>query len=276
MGTDKRARQKANRAAKLAEQESETKTETREATTKRVGIIVAVVAAIIAIFVLFSFLGGDDETSNEITFTPTPVPETEAEAPVEVQLASEIPSDFEPFSGTGVLASVEPSARDGAYNAVPDMTIDPSASYAAVLNTDAGAIRVELFADEAPIAVNNFVNLARDGFYDGLIFHRVMADFMAQGGDPTGTGTGGPGYTFEDEVDTGRIFDQAGLLAMANSGPATNGSQFFITFEPTPWLDGAHTIFGQLVGDPAVLDAITITESGGEPTVINSVRIVEG
>ena len=277
MGTDKRARQKANRAAKLAEQETETKSETREANTKRIGIIVAVVAAIIGLFVLFNFIGGDDDSaSNEITFTPTPAPETEAEAPAEVQLASEIPSDFAPFAGTGALASVEPSARNDAYNAVPDMTIDPAASYAAVLNTDAGAIRIELFADEAPIAVNNFVNLARDGFYDGLIFHRVMADFMAQGGDPTGTGTGGPGYTFEDEVDTGRIFDQAGLLAMANSGPATNGSQFFITFEPTPWLDGLHTIFGQLVGDAAVLDAITITESGGEPTVINSVRIVEG
>ena len=276
MGTDKRARQKANRAAKLAEQEAETKTETREANTRRIGIIVAVVAAIVGLFVLFSVLGGDDETSNEITFTPTPVPTTEADAPAEIQLASEIPADFVPFSGTGALAAVEPAARNGAYDALPDMTIDPAASYAAVLNTDAGAIRLELFADEAPIAVNNFVNLARDGFYDGLVFHRVMTDFMAQGGDPTGTGTGGPGYSFEDEVDSGRLFDGPGILAMANSGPATNGSQFFITFEPTPWLDGLHTIFGQLVGDPAVLDAITITESGAAPTVINSVRIVEG
>jgi len=259
MGTEKRARQKANRATKLAEQEVETKSETREANTRRVGIIVAVVAAIIGIFVLFGFLRGGDESSNEITFTPTPVPETEAEAPAEIVLASEIPSDFVPFSGAGTLTTVEPAARNEAYDAAPDMTIDPAASYAAVL-----------------IAVNNFVNLARDGFYDGLVFHRVMVDFMAQGGDPTGTGTGGPGYTFEDEVDTGRLFDQPGILAMANSGPATNGSQFFITFEPTPWLDGLHTIFGQLVGDAAVLDAITITESGAEPTVINSVRIVEG
>ena len=276
MGTEKRARQKANRAARLAEQEVETKSETREATTRRIGIIAAVVAAIIGLFVLFSVLGGDDESANEITFTPTPVPETEAEAPAAIELASEIPGDFEPFAGSGALSLVEPAARNAAYAAAPEMTIDPTASYAAVLNTDAGAIRLELFADEAPLAVNNFVSLARDGFYDGLTFHRVRADFMAQGGDPTGTGTGGPGYTFEDEVDTGRLFDRAGLLAMANAGPATNGSQFFITFEPTPWLDGLHTIFGQLVGDVAVLDGITITDSGAQPTVINSVRIVEG
>lgn len=276
MGTEKRARQKANRATKLAEQEVETKSETREANTRRVGIIVAIVAAIIGLIVLFGFVRGGDDSSSEITFTPTPVPSTEAAAPEVIELASDIPGDFEPFAGTGALSLVEPAARNAAYASAPAMTIDPNASYAAVLNTDAGAIRLELFADEAPLAVNNFVNLARDGFYDGLSFHRVMPDFMAQGGDPTGTGTGGPGYTFEDEVDTGRLFDRAGLLAMANAGPATNGSQFFITFEPTPWLDGLHTIFGQLVGDAAVLDGITITEAGAEPTMINSVRIVEG
>lgn len=282
MGTEKRARQKANRAAKLAEQEVETKSETREAKTRRVGIIVAVVAAIIGIFVLFSLLRGGDETSNEITFTPTPVPETEADAPAVIQLASEIPSDFIPFSGVGTLSTVEPSARNGAYDAAAEMTIDPTASYAAVLNTDAGAIRLELFADEAPLAVNNFVNLARDGFYDGLVFHRVIPNFMAQGGDPAGDGTGGPGYSFADEFDSGRVFDQRGQLAMANAGPATNGSQFFITFIPTTNLTGVHTIFGQLVGDDSVLDGIALTEdenrqpTGNAPTVINSVSIVEG
>ena len=178
MGTEKRARQKANRATKLAEQEVETKSETREANTRRVGIIVAVVAAIIGIFVLFGFLRGGDESSNEITFTPTPVPETEAEAPAEIVLASEIPSDFVPFSGAGTLTTVEPAARNEAYDAAPDMTIDPAASYAAVLNTDAGAIRLELFADEAPLAVNNFVNLARDGFYDGLVFERITLSLI--------------------------------------------------------------------------------------------------
>lgn len=278
MGTDKRARQKANRAAKLAEQEAEEKTETRNRITRRVGFWVAIGAAIVAIFVLFNVLGGDDDgPSDAITIAPTPAPVSDEEvaAPTEPELASEVPADFEPFAGTGALSDVEPAARNGAYDAAPELTIDTTASYAAVLDSDVGTIRLELFAAEAPLAVNNFVNLARDGFYDGTTFHRVMQDFMAQGGDPTGTGTGGPGYAFEDEVDTGRLFDQRGLLAMANSGPDTNGSQFFITFGPTDWLDGLHTIFGQLVGDDSVLDEIVLT-GDSEPTVINSVRIIEG
>jgi cyclophilin family peptidyl-prolyl cis-trans isomerase len=136
------------------------------------------------------------------------------------------------------------------------MEIDPAKKYTALIKTDVGDIKLELFADKTPITVNNFVHLARTGFYNGGTFHRVIEDFMAQGGDPTGTGTGGPGYEFMDEIVPDLKFDQPGLLAMANAGPNTNGSQFFITFKPTPWLDGQHTIFGKVIEGADVLPKI--------------------
>lgn len=131
-------------------------------------------------------------------------------------------------------------------------------SIKAVIETSKGTIRVQLFPDQAPVTVANFVNLANRGFYDGLKFHRVIADFMIQGGCPLGTGTGGPGYRFEDEFDASLRHSSPGRLSMANAGPGTNGSQFFITHVPTPWLDDAHTIFGSVEGDAdqAVVNAI--------------------
>lgn len=128
----------------------------------------------------------------------------------------------------------------------------------ATLTTSRGPIRLRLFAEQAPVTVANFANLARRGFYDGLSFHRVIADFMIQGGCPRGTGTGGPGYRFEDECRPELRHDRAGVLSMANAGPGTNGSQFFITHGATPWLDGKHTVFGVVTGsdDQAVVDAI--------------------
>lgn len=129
----------------------------------------------------------------------------------------------------------------------PEMSIDPNKKYTATLSTDMGDIVVELFADKAPHIVNNFVFLAREGFYDGTFFHRVIPDFMVQGGDPTGTGTGGPGYRFADEFHPSLKHNKPGVLSMANAGPGTNGSQFFITHVPTPWLDGKHSIFGQVI-----------------------------
>jgi peptidyl-prolyl cis-trans isomerase B (cyclophilin B) len=131
-------------------------------------------------------------------------------------------------------------------------------SIQAVMETSQGEIRLELFPDQVPVTVASFVNLARRGFYDGLKFHRVIADFMIQGGCPRGTGAGGPGYKFEDEFDPTLRHDKPGRLSMANAGPGTNGSQFFITHVPTPWLDDAHSIFGQVVGDEdqAVVDSI--------------------
>ena len=128
-------------------------------------------------------------------------------------------------------------------------------SLIANFETDRGTIRVELAADKAPLTVANFVNLAQRGFYDGLKFHRVINDFMIQGGCPLGTGTGGPGYRFEDEANNG-LRHERGVLSMANAGPNTNGSQFFITHVATPWLDGKHTVFGKVIEGQDVVDAI--------------------
>lgn len=143
------------------------------------------------------------------------------------------------------------------YAAPPPMTIDVNKQYFATFNmANGGEFVVELFADKAPKTVNNFVFLAREGYYDGTTFHRVIEGFMAQGGDRTGTGMGDPGYRFEDEFGD-LTFDKPGLLAMANSGPGTNGSQFFITYAPTPHLDGRHTIFGQVIEGMDVVNNLT-------------------
>jgi len=142
------------------------------------------------------------------------------------------------------------------WNTPPAMEIDPEKRYTARMETDKGEMVMELFADKAPKTVNNFVFLARQGFYEDVIFHRVIANFMAQGGDPTGTGTGGPGYKFEDEFDPNLQHDKPGMLSMANAGPNTNGSQFFITHVPTPWLDNKHSVFGQVQEGMDVLMSI--------------------
>lgn len=142
------------------------------------------------------------------------------------------------------------------WNQPPEMEIDPELQYFAILKTGRGEIELELFADKAPVTVNNFVFLSKQNFYNDTIFHRVIADFMAQGGDPTGTGRGGPGYRFQDEFDASLKHDKPGMLSMANSGPNTNGSQFFITHVPTPWLDNKHTVFGQVIQGMDVLLSI--------------------
>ncbi|HVF09909.1 MAG TPA: peptidylprolyl isomerase [Abditibacteriaceae bacterium] len=142
------------------------------------------------------------------------------------------------------------------YSAPPAMTIDTNKTYTATLETSRGTIVCDLFAADAPMTVNNFVFLARAGFYDGLKFHRVIENFMVQGGDPTGTGSGGPGYKFADEVRNNPRQHQAGSLSMANSGPNTNGSQFFITHIATDWLNGKHTVFGQVRSGQDVVDTI--------------------
>jgi peptidyl-prolyl cis-trans isomerase B (cyclophilin B) len=136
------------------------------------------------------------------------------------------------------------------------MSVDASRKYAATIETSRGAIVVDLFPKDAPATVNNFVFLARDGFYNGTVFHRVIPDFMVQGGDPTGTGRGGPGYKFEDEVKSNPNKHKPGSLSMANAGPNTNGSQFFITHIKTDWLDGKHAVFGQVKTGQDVVDAI--------------------
>jgi peptidyl-prolyl cis-trans isomerase B (cyclophilin B) len=136
------------------------------------------------------------------------------------------------------------------------MQIDPAKRYTAQIETDKGTINLELYPQHAPKTVNNFVFLAREGFYDGLIFHRVIANFMVQGGDPTGSGRGGPGYKFEDELANNPLKHETGTLSMANAGPNTNGSQFFITHAPQPHLNGKHTVFGKVTQGQEVVDAI--------------------
>ena len=151
------------------------------------------------------------------------------------------------------------------WDTPPEMNLQSNRVYRATLRTAQGDIKVELFAEEAPMTVNNFVFLAEAGYYDNTTFHRVIPGFMAQGGDPTGTGAGGPGYSFEDEITHGMIFDQEGILAMANSGPDTNGSQFFITYAPTPWLNGFHTIFGKVTEGMDVVRALTARDPAEAP-----------
>jgi peptidyl-prolyl cis-trans isomerase B (cyclophilin B) len=142
------------------------------------------------------------------------------------------------------------------YPAPPKMSIDTSKNYTATFDTSRGQIVCDLFVKDAPNTVNNFVFLAREKFYDGTKFHRVIADFMVQGGDPQGTGTGGPGYKFGDEVKSNPHKHQRGSLSMANAGPNTNGSQFFITHVKTDWLDGKHTVFGQVRSGQEVVDKV--------------------
>jgi cyclophilin family peptidyl-prolyl cis-trans isomerase len=144
----------------------------------------------------------------------------------------------------------------------PAMQIDPKKQYKAHMETDKGTMVIELFAEKTPLTVNNFVFLSREGYYDGVIFHRVIDNFMVQGGDPTGTGRGGPGYKFGDEFDSSLKHDKQGVLSMANAGPGTNGSQFFITHGPTPHLNGKHTVFGQVVEGLDVLMSIPARDPG--------------
>ena len=169
------------------------------------------------------------------------------------------------------------------YDSPPKMVIDPSKTYKAQMDTSKGMIEIDLFTSEAPITVNNFVFLSRDGFYDDVIFHRVLDGFMAQGGDPTGTGRGGPGYRWDDEDSALRLrHNEPGTLSMANAGANTNGSQFFITFIPTPHLDGRHAVFGRVANEESmkVLNSLQkIDPSRPNPSItpdqIKTVTIVE-
>jgi peptidyl-prolyl cis-trans isomerase B (cyclophilin B) len=142
------------------------------------------------------------------------------------------------------------------WDSPPEMQIDPKNTYRVKIETSRGDIELELYPEHAPKTVNNFVFLTKQGFYNGVTFHRVINDFMIQGGDPTGTGTGGPGYKFEDEVDENPLVHDQGVISMANSGPNTNGSQFFITHSSQPHLNGKHTVFGKVIEGQDIVDSI--------------------
>ena len=160
----------------------------------------------------------------------------------------------------------------------PQQVLEENTDYAAIIQTNEGTLVADLYEDRTPETVNNFVFLARNRYYDGVVFHRVLEDFMAQTGDPTGTGRGGPGYRFEDEFNAELKHDEKGTLSMANAGPNTNGSQFFITFGPTPHLNGRHAVFGKVVEGIEILDNLTRvdpTRSGGaQPDKMEEVYIV--
>jgi cyclophilin family peptidyl-prolyl cis-trans isomerase len=184
-------------------------------------------------------------------------------------------------SGPDSSMPEQPSDRNGMYSAPPLMQIDTDKTYFATIQTDKGDISVELFDDRAPETVNNFVFLAREGFYDNTTFHRVIPGFMAQAGDPTGSGSGGPGYSFADEFDPELRHDGPGVLSMANMGANTNGSQFFITYEATPWLDAydsdgnlkdcgrsdvsCHAVFGRVTAGMDVVEALTPRDPSANP-----------
>lgn len=142
------------------------------------------------------------------------------------------------------------------WDAPPELEIDASRNYSVSIETNRGVIELELYPQHAPLTVNNFVFLAGQGFYDGVLFHRVIANFMIQGGDPTGTGSGGPGYRFADECKDNPLKHERCVISMANAGPNTNGSQFFITHLATPHLDGKHTVFGKVTSGEEIVDAI--------------------
>jgi peptidyl-prolyl cis-trans isomerase B (cyclophilin B) len=152
----------------------------------------------------------------------------------------------------------------------PEMEIDPKKKYHVTMNTDRGAIELDLFSEHAPKTVNNFVFLARQNFFDGIVFHRVINNFMIQGGDPTGTGMGGPGYKFADETSNNPLKHETGVISMANAGPNTNGSQFFITHSPQPHLNGKHTVFGKVTNGMSVVNAIRQGDKIINVTVIES------
>ncbi len=174
-------------------------------------------------------------------------------------------------------AGEAPSTPSKTYSSPPPMTIDSSKNYTAIIETEKGDLVLELFAGDVPITVNNFIFLAREGFYDGSTFHRVIPDFMAQGGDPTGTGRGNAGYFFDDEFT--EYTHTAGALSMANAGPNTNSCQFFITYKAQPALDGKHTVFGQLVEGMDVLKKLTPRDPAQNPDfkgdIIERIVIVE-
>ena len=153
------------------------------------------------------------------------------------------------------------------WNSPPEMQIDPEKNYSVTMETTKGTIEIKLYPEYAPVTVNNFVFLIREGYYDGVSFHRVIPNFVIQGGDPTGTGRGGPGYRFQDEFAGNPLKHETGYLSMANAGPGTNGSQFFITHSPQPHLDGRHTVFGAVVNEGG-MDVVNAIQQGDVMTTV--------
>ena len=242
----------------------------------------SIVLALLASAALAAACGGDDAKAKKSGTVTTVVAGSDASETAGGKTpaaATGSPATAAPPSATrAATAAAAPTKTGGSktYSAKPPLTIDTNKKYFATIKMDIGDIKLELFAKDAPETVNSFVFLARDGYFDGLTFHRVIAGFVAQAGDPLGTGTGGPGYKLQDEVNKNKFID--GAVGMATSGPNTAGSQFFICFSPQPNLDGTYTVFGQIVEGRDVLDKIQKRDPslGGAPgTVMNTIVIEE-
>ncbi len=220
---------------------------------RRLSLALAVLASLAAVAATVA-CGGDEKPTPAPTATARP-----AAAPAKSEATSAVPKML----------------RKGDKPQPPSGALDKTKKYFATFKTEGGDFKIELFADKAPLTVENFVNLARIGYYDNTTFHRVLDNFMAQGGDPTGTGSSGPGYRFKDEFHPALTFDAPGILAMANSGPGTNGSQFFITFVPTPHLNNLHTIFGKVTEGLDVALKIKRRDPGSAATPGQKILTVE-
>ncbi|MEM9954304.1 MAG: peptidylprolyl isomerase [Chloroflexota bacterium] len=245
----------ASRKEKIKQKREQEEKEIQQVRMAVAGLVVLIVLGVgVYLVVQSGILESPFESLSDLTGTP-----------------QEICDQATPASGSGV---------NGQYASAPDNILENNTDYVAIFCTSAGAIYIDLYEESTPTTVNNMVFLANEGFYNNMIFHRVIEGFMAQGGDPTGTGSGGPGYQFEDEILPDVTFDRPYLLAMANAGPGTNGSQFFITFAETPWLNGLHTIFGEVVAGQEVVDSLPRLQdaqgapTGGTPADINTIVIV--
>lgn len=230
----------------------------------RVPIVIAIILALLAL--MACVLQTPEAQETPAPATPEPAATTAPATGGTSQTATSAPAS------TPAATSRVSGARTS-YSSLPAMILDPGSDYVANFRTSQGNFTVNLFATQTPVTVNNFVFLAQQGFYDGLIFHRVIENFMIQGGDPTGTGGGGPGYQFQDEIVAGLVFDAPGKLAMANAGPGTNGSQFFITVAATDWLNGNHTIFGEVTEGQSVVSAISRVSTNNRDAPLQRVVI---
>ena len=239
--------------AKLAARRQAERQQRKRRRDRIIGTTALVAGVVLVVVIGMAAFGGKSKTAASPSGKPGPSGGPGASA-------SASPSTGPLPVACGATAPKTAGEKKPTFAKAPKMTIDPSKTYVATMSTSCGTIKIELNAKAAPVGVNNFVFLADQGFYDGLTFHRIVKDFVIQGGDPQGTGQGGPGYQFKIETDNDVTFDQAGVVAYANAGPGTNGSQFFITLGPTPQLDptpqGSYTIFGQVVGGMDVVKKI--------------------
>ena len=266
MGTDKRERQKANRQARLAELERQQRRSSARKKYIRIGVIVVI--ALAAAFGLSRLIGRDNSVATTDTTAPTD------------SSATTVPPNTVP--GTAITGQTPCPPAEGAptrasgFENPPPTCIDQNKTYTALVETSAGSFTVALDPKTAPHTVNNFVVLSRYHFYDGIPFHRIVPGFVVQGGDPTGTGSGGPGYTFADELPASKDTYKAGTLAMANSGPDTNGSQFFVVLDPSG-LDGPkYSIFGQVTdGFDTTVKALEAAGQAGQTPTITKITITE-